>query len=363
LDSILARGGRYPEAEAKRILVQILSATAFFHLQGVVHRDLKPENFLFTSKNEDAVLKVIDFGLSDYARFDQRLNDVVGSAYYVAPEVLHRSYSTEADIWSIGVISYILLCGSRPFYGRTESAIFRCVLRANPNFDDLPWPSISPIAKDFVKRLLNKDHRKRMTAAQALAHPWLRDENPGLLLDFSIYKLVKSYIRASPFRRAALKSLSKAIPEEELVFLKAQFMLLEPEDGGLHLHNFTTALTRYATDAMIESRLPDILNMMQPLAHKKLDFEEFCAASVSVYQLEALEEWEQIATVAFEHFESEGSRAISVQELAEEMSLGPNAYPLLKDWIRSLDGKLNFLGYAKFLHGVTVRSSSSRPMR
>ncbi|KAG7560217.1 Protein kinase domain [Arabidopsis thaliana x Arabidopsis arenosa] len=363
LDSILARGGRYPEADAKRILVQILSATAFFHLQGVVHRDLKPENFLFTSKDEHAILKVIDFGLSDYARFDQRLNDVVGSAYYVAPEVLHRSYSTEADIWSIGVISYILLCGSRPFYGRTESAIFRCVLRANPNFEDLPWPSISPMAKDFVKRLLNKDHRKRMTAAQALAHPWLRDENPGLLLDFSIYKLVKSYIRASPYRRAALKSLSKAIPEEELVFLKAQFMLLEPEDGGLHLHNFTTALTRYATDAMIESRLPDILNLMQPLAHKKLDFEEFCAAAVSVYQLEALEEWEQIATIAFEHFEREGSRAISVQELAEEMGLGPNAYPLLKDWIRSLDGKLNFLGYAKFLHGVTVRSSSSRPTR
>ncbi|XP_010515287.1 PREDICTED: CDPK-related kinase 6-like isoform X1 [Camelina sativa] len=399
LDRILARGGRYPEADAKRILVQILSATAFFHLQGVVHRDLKPENFLFTSKNEDATLKVIDFGLSDFARFgndlflcstflymtlpsrilcsdlrgecflcgglssDQRLNDVVGSAYYVAPEVLHRSYSTEADIWSIGVISYILLCGSRPFYGRTESAIFRCVLRANPNFEDLPWPSISPIAKDFVKRLLNKDHRKRMTAAQALAHPWLRDENPGLLLDFSIYKLVKSYIRASPFRRAALKALSKAIPEEELVFLKAQFMLLDPEDGGLHLHNFTTALTRYATDAMIESRLPDILNMMQPLAHRKLDFEEFCAAAVSVYQLEALEEWEQIATIAFDHFEREGSRAISVQELAEEMSLGPNAYPLLRDWIRSSDGKLNFLGYAKFLHGVTVRSSSSRPTR
>ncbi|KAH0922170.1 hypothetical protein HID58_022188 [Brassica napus] len=353
LDRILARGGRFPEADAKRILVQVLSATAFFHLQGVVHRDLKPENFLFTSKNEDAVLKVIDFGLSDFSRFgNQRLNDVVGSAYYVAPEVLHRSYGTEADIWSIGVISYILLCGSRPFYGRTESAIFRCVLRANPNFEDMPWPSISPIAKDFVRRLLNKDHRKRMTAAQALAHPWLRGENPGLLLDFSIYKLVKSYIRASPFRRAALKSLSKAIPEEELVFLKAQFMLLEPEDGGL-----------YATDAMIESRLPDILNLLQPLAHRKLDFEEFCAAAVSVYQLEALEEWEQIATTAFEDFEREGSRAISVQELAEEMSLGPNAHPLLTDWIRSLDGKLSFLGYKKFLHGVTVRSSSSRPIR
>lgn len=100
---------------------------------------------------------------------DQRLNDIVGSAYYVAPEVLHRSYSVEADLWSIGVISYILLCGSRPFWARTESGIFRSVLRANPNFDDSPWPSISPEAKDFVKRLLNKDHRKRMTAAQALS--------------------------------------------------------------------------------------------------------------------------------------------------------------------------------------------------
>jgi kinase len=106
--------------------------------------------------------------LTSYKHADQRLNDIVGSAYYVAPEVLHRSYSVEADLWSVGVISYILLCGSRPFWARTESGIFRSVLRANPNFDDSPWPSISPEAKDFVKRLLNKDHRKRMTAAQAL---------------------------------------------------------------------------------------------------------------------------------------------------------------------------------------------------
>lgn len=104
---------------------------------------------------------------------DERLNDIVGSAYYVAPEVLHRSYSLEADIWSVGVIAYILLCGSRPFWARTESGIFRAVLRADPNFDDVPWPSISQEAKDFVKRLLNKDYRKRMTAAQALCK--LRD--------------------------------------------------------------------------------------------------------------------------------------------------------------------------------------------
>ncbi|KAL7203116.1 hypothetical protein ACSBR2_016432 [Camellia fascicularis] len=361
LDRILSRGGRYTEEDAKLIIVQILSVVAFCHLQGVVHRDLKPENFLFSSRNEDANMKLIDFGLSDFIRPDERLNDIVGSAYYVAPEVLHRSYSLEADIWSIGVITYILLCGSRPFWARTESGIFRSVLRADPNFDDLPWPYMSAEAKDFVKRLLNKDYRKRMTAAQALTHPWLRSENHPVPLDILIYKLVKSYLHASPFKRAALKALSKALTVNELDFLRAQFLLLEPnKDGYISLDNFQMALERNATDAMNESRVPDILNAMAPLAYRKMEFEEFCAAAISTYQLEAVEGWEQIASTAFEHFEQEGNRVISVEELARELNVGPSAYSHIKDWIRSSDGKLSLLGYTKFLHGLTLRSSNTR---
>lgn len=360
LDRILSRGGRYTEADAKLIIVQILSVVAFCHLQGVVHRDLKPENFLFMSKSEDADMKLIDFGLSDFIRPEERLNDIVGSAYYVAPEVLHRSYSLEADIWSIGVISYILLCGSRPFWARTESGIFRAVLRADPNFDDIPWPSVSPEAKDFVKRLLNKDYRKRMSAAQALTHPWLSTENHPIPLDILIYKLVKSYLHASPFKRAALKALSKALTENELVYLRAQFMLLEPnKDGRVSLDNFRMALMRNATDAMKESRVPDILNAMAPLSYRKMDFEEFCAAAISTYQLEALDSWEQIGSTAFDFFEQEGNRSVSVEELARELNVGPTAHSILKDWIRS-DGKLSLLGYTKFLHGVTLRSSNTR---
>ncbi|GMP43937.1 hypothetical protein CsSME_00013105 [Camellia sinensis var. sinensis] len=361
LDRILSRGGRYTEEDAKLIIVQILSVVAFCHLQGVVHRDLKPENFLFSSRNEDANMKLIDFGLSDFIRPDERLNDIVGSAYYVAPEVLHRSYSLEADIWSIGVITYILLCGSRPFWARTESGIFRSVLRADPNFDDLPWPYMSAEAKDFVKRLLNKDYRKRMTAAQALTHPWLRSENHPVPLDILIYKLVKSYLHASPFKRAALKALSKALTVNELDFLRAQFLLLEPnKDGYISLDNFKMALVRNATDAMNESRVPDILNAMAPLAYRKMEFEEFCAAAISTYQLEAVEGWEQIASTAFEHFEQEGNRVISVEELARELNVAPSAYSHIKDWIRSSDGKLSLLGYTKFLHGLTLRSSNTR---
>ncbi|KAF2324936.1 hypothetical protein GH714_021676 [Hevea brasiliensis] len=293
LDRILARGGRYTEGDAKAIVVQILSVVSFCHLQGVVHRDLKPERYIISISLFSCKIKKFWVIFAD-----ERLNDIVGSAYYVAPEVLHRSYSLEADIWSIGVISYILLCGSRPFWARTESGIFRAVLRSDPNFDDLPWPSISPEAKDFVKRLLNKDYRKRMTAVQALTHPWLRDDSRSVPLDILIYKLVKAYLHATPFKRAALKALSKALTEDELVYLRAQFRLLEPIGMG--------ALGHHATDAMRELRVPEILNVMESLAYRKMYFEEFCAAAISTYQLEALDGWEQIASAAFEHFEREG---------------------------------------------------------
>ncbi|KAG1327689.1 putative Calcium/calmodulin-dependent serine/threonine-protein kinase 1 [Cocos nucifera] len=210
LDRILSRGGKYSEQDAKVVMAQILSAVSFCHLQGVVHRDLKPENFLFASKDEKSTLKAIDFGLSDFVKPDERLNDIVGSAYYVAPEVLHRSYGTEADMWSIGVIAYILLCGSRPFWARTESGIFRAVLKAEPSFEEAPWPSLSNEAKDFVKRLLNKDYRKRMTASQALSHPWIRDSQEiKIPLDIIIYKLIRAYICSSSLRKSALRVSDK----------------------------------------------------------------------------------------------------------------------------------------------------------
>uniref|UniRef100_A0A0D9X228 Protein kinase domain-containing protein n=1 Tax=Leersia perrieri TaxID=77586 RepID=A0A0D9X228_9ORYZ len=327
LDRILARGGKYSEEDAKVVMVQILSVVSFCHLQGVVHRDLKPENFLFTSKDENSSLKVIDFGLSDFVKPDERLNDIVGSAYYVAPEVLHRSYGTEADMWSIGVIAYILLCGSRPFWARTESGIFRAVLKAEPSFDEAPWPTLTAEAKDFVKRLLNKDYRKRMTAAQALSHPWIRNSQ---------------------------QALAKTLTANQLFYLREQFELLGPNKNGyISLQNLKSALMKNSTDAMKDSRVVDFVNTVCTLQYRKLDFEEFAASAVSVYQMEALETWEQHARRAYELFDKEGNRPIVIEELASELGLGPSVplHVVLQDWIRHADGKLSFLGFIKLLHG------------
>ncbi|KAI8019232.1 CDPK-related protein kinase [Camellia lanceoleosa] len=360
LDRILSRGGKYTEDDAKVVLIQILNVVSFCHLQGVVHRDLKPENFLFTSKDENSQLKAIDFGLSDFVKPDERLNDIVGSAYYVAPEVLHRSYSTEADVWSIGVIAYILLCGSRPFWARTESGIFRAVLKADPSFDEPPWPSLSSEAKDFVKRLLCKDPRKRMTAARALSHPWIRNDNDiKVPLDILIFKLMKAYMRSSALRKAALRALAKTLTVDELFYLKEQYALLEPnKNGTISLDSIKAALTKNATDAMKESRVLEFLASLNALQYRRMDFEEFCAAALSVHQLEALDRWEQHARCAYELFEKDGNRTIVIEELASELGVGPSVpvHAVLHDWIRHTDGKLSFLGFVKLLHGVSSRS-------
>ncbi|GJZ03899.1 CDPK-related kinase 5-like protein, partial [Tanacetum coccineum] len=360
LDRILSRGGKYPEDDAKSVLIQMLTVVSFCHLQGVVHRDLKPENFLFASKDKDAELKAIDFGLSDFVSPEEKLDDIVGSAYYVAPEVLQRSYGTEADVWSIGVIAFVLLCGSRPFWGRTETGIFRAVIKNEPNYDEASWSKVSFEAKDFVKILLNKDPRKRLTAAQALCHPWIRNDNEVKTpVDISILKFIKRYICASNLRKAALRALSKTLTFDDLVYMKEQFSLLEPSTNGyISVENFKTALTKHATDAMTDSSVHDFLESLSGLQYRRMDFEEFCAAALRVHQLEGLERWEQQTRDAYEIFEKDGNKTIVVEELASELGLGP-AIPVrdvLDDLVRQSDGNLTFLGFVKVLHGTSSRN-------
>ncbi|MFS7948188.1 putative protein kinase CAMK-CDPK family [Helianthus anomalus] len=282
----------------------------------------------------------------------EKLNDIVGSAYYVAPEVLLRSYDTEADVWNVGIISYILLCGSRPIWARTESGIFRVVLKTVPSFAETAWASRSPLANNFVKCLFTKDPRKRLTAAQALSHPWIRDHNTvEVPIDIRVLRTLKAYTLASPLRKADLKALSSTLTTQGLFYLKKQFMHLATSERVTY-----RSIKTHATNAMKESRIIDYLNWLSAL---ELDFNDFCAAAINVHQLEALDHWEQLTQSAYEIFENDGNKAIIIEELASELGLGPSVplHVVVSEWIQHSDGKLSYLGFVKLLHGVSTRNN------
>lgn len=235
LDRILGKkDSRYSEKDAAIVVRQMLKVAAECHLHGLVHRDMKPENFLFKSKKDDSHLKATDFGLSDFIRPGRKFTDIVGSAYYVAPEVLKRKSGPESDVWSIGVITYILLCGRRPFWDKTEDGIFKEVLKNKPDFKRKPWPNISASAKDLIKKLLVKDPRARFTAAQALSHPWVREDGNAseIPLDISVLSNMRKFVKYSRLKQFALRALASTLDEEEISDLRDQFHAIDIDKNG-----------------------------------------------------------------------------------------------------------------------------------
>lgn len=162
------------EAYAAKTVSQMLSAVAFLHSRHICHRDLKLENWVLESgKDVWSPLKLIDFGLSTHFTPGQRLSRVVGSSYYVAPEVLKKAYSEACDLWSLGVIVYMLLSGAPPFYGKNDEAIKASIVQGDYTFPNELFRDVSDEAMAFVSTLLSYNIEYRYTAEQALTHPWL----------------------------------------------------------------------------------------------------------------------------------------------------------------------------------------------
>jgi serine/threonine protein kinase len=164
----------FTEDEAARIMGQLLSAVSYMHSRDIVHRDLKPENILFETDKEDSPVKIIDFGLARKHNANEApMSNTTGTPYYIAPEVLRKRYDRACDMWSLGVIAYVLLCGYPPFNGRDDYAIHEAILTGWYCFPRQEWGGASGEVLDFIRRLLETDPRKRMTAEQALMHPWI----------------------------------------------------------------------------------------------------------------------------------------------------------------------------------------------
>jgi len=149
-------------------LKQVLSAINYCHTRKIVHRDLKPENLLLDKDCDNPKIKIIDFGTSQMFDSDKKMSQKFGTPYYIAPEVLKKSYNEKCDLWSCGVILYILLCGYPPFNGANDKQIIEAVLKGKFTLDEPEWDDVSDDAKDLVKRLLTLDPDRRITATESL---------------------------------------------------------------------------------------------------------------------------------------------------------------------------------------------------
>jgi calcium/calmodulin-dependent protein kinase I len=191
-DKIVEKG-QYTEKDAATIVRKMLSAIKYLHSKGISHRDLKPENLLLTAE-DDTDVKLSDFGLSKIVGEDSLMETACGTPYYVAPEVLSaQGYEKEVDLWSIGVVTYLLLCGFPPFYGESLPEVFEQIMNADYEFPSPYWDDISEGAKDVVKKLLVVDPKKRMTADECLAHNWVKEDGSASTTKLNIGKDLKKH--------------------------------------------------------------------------------------------------------------------------------------------------------------------------
>ncbi|KAM7423406.1 hypothetical protein PAMA_011118 [Pampus argenteus] len=185
-DRILDKGV-YTEKDASTVIKQVLQAVSYLHENSIVHRDLKPENLLYYNTDENAKIMVSDFGLSKTLEHGV-MSTACGTPGYVAPEVLaQKPYSKAVDCWSIGVITYILLCGYPPFFEDNETRLFSKIMRAEYAFHSPYWDDISESAKDFIRNMMEKNPTKRFTTEQALRHPWIAEDTAK---DLDIYQSI-----------------------------------------------------------------------------------------------------------------------------------------------------------------------------
>ncbi|KAJ1392758.1 Serine/threonine-protein kinase, active site [Sesbania bispinosa] len=263
-DRIVERG-HYTERKAAKLARTIVSVIESCHSLGVMHRDLKPENFLFVDGHEDSTLKAIDFGMSVFFKPGDIFSDVVGSPYYIAPEVLRKRYGPEADVWSAGVIIYILLSGMPPFWGESEQEIFEEVLYGDLDFSSDPWPNISGSAKDLVRKMLVRDPRKRLTAHEVLCHPWIQVDGvaPDKPLDSAVLSRLKQFSAMSKLKKMALRVIAENLSEEEITGLKEMFKMIDTDNSGqITFEKLKNGLKMFGAN-LSESEIFDLMQALQ----------------------------------------------------------------------------------------------------
>lgn len=315
-DRILA-GGKFTEHESAHSVQQMLRALNYLHQNWIMHRDLKPENWLLASdaavgKTE---LKLIDFGLAKRFSPGVFASTKAGTPYYVAPEVLEGRYAEKSDVWSIGVIMYVLLGGCLPFQGNDTMATLDAVKQAKPSFTNKEWKDISSEAKSLQKALLTRDPDSRPSAAEALQSEWIRKALRNTEVAYPCAQAVPASLRTfammNKLKKASLNVIATQLSDDDLSDLKKLFVSMDDNnDGTLSVGELRQGLSKAGV-----SLPPDLRRIMEQIdtdGSGVIDYSEFMAATIHRRKYIA----EDVCWLAFKTFDVDGNGSIDREELA-----------------------------------------------
>jgi calcium-dependent protein kinase len=302
-----------------------------------VHRDLKLENFLFEDDSPDSQLKLIDFGLSQYFKPKEMMHNSVGTPYYVAPEVLEGRYDAKCDIWSIGVITYMLLSGSPPFYGNNDADTLYAVKLGRWSFDEQVSKNVSENAKDFVTKCLTRRPNARPSAQEAMKHKWfkllsLNVEEESKLPSLEIVEQIDHYIKRTSLSKIIMDVVAHTLLPTQIADLREQFTKFDvSQSGDITMADMRTILEQL--DVFKEEDLQTIFSNVDIDQTGLISYHEFIAATVNRQHIT-----EQNMQLAFERMSNYslfitsadivrllGKTQYDVDQIMAEVGLQPDA--------------------------------------
>jgi calcium-dependent protein kinase len=298
------------------------------HCNEMAHLDLKPENYLLLKdcEVEKNHLKLIDFGMSRKFTTGKPMSTRVVTPYYVAPEVLNGKYDEKCDIWSLGVIFYILFCGSPPFYSQYEGKrgdedIFKKIRKAKYTFEDSEWKHVSPHARKFVSDLLVLDVKKRPSSFEALEHPWVVEHMPKMkqvALSSEALGSMKGFRKQGKVQKQALNMIAKNVPTDKVEELSDMFISMDVNgDGMLSMEELQNGLKTSGLDE-VNADFAEMMMALDADGSGKIDYSEFVAATMNKKMANSYDSIWQV----FKQFDRDNSGSISKDDLAIVLSDG-----------------------------------------
>jgi len=364
--------GKFDEGQAAFIIHQILKAITYCHKMNIIHRDIKPENIMITNREKNGCLqvKLIDFGTAKIFEKGHLENKYVGSSYYMAPEIIKRKYDEKCDLWSIGVILYILLTGRPPFDGNDDDEILENVKKGEYDKWAYPFPLLSPQSKDLIDKLLQYDPKKRLSADQAIDHPWFKSaefrkkdkvNTISPVLAKELIQNMTKYRSDNMLKCAVIAYLvHHIINSEECTEASKLFIKIDlNSDGKIEKHELIHGFEKYWNISKKEAKekVDLIFANLDTDFNGFIEYEEFVRAAVnsSIFMSQ------NYLKFAFNYFDRDSSGDITFEEIKKRFTQNAknrneNIDVELKEIFDSIDingdGSISFNEFCKMMKNI-----------